>query len=317
MFTKYTSQWWGSMIKKVLNQKSPLWWRKFLISKLSPHLYRKNCGLYVTSEYWDYLIILDACRYDTFEREVRKRKLEGKLEYRISRASMTSDFLLENFGKGKFTDIIYITANPFVDMLLKGKFYKIVSVWKDGWNYELNTVHPKTMYEYTLETLEKYPNKKMIIHFMQPHFPYLTLKLSEETGFRAQREAILTGKDKWRDVTIWDLVAQGKVKLEKVKKAYVENLQIVLDYVEKLLKHLNGKIVITSDHGEAFGEIFHPIVPIRIYGHPKNVRIEALVKVPWFIIEKEKEIVDEEKQKISNAVSKFLRKEKLSLVKGS
>jgi len=271
------------------NYKNPLWWKRITIEYLSQMIYnRKDGGFYVTSEHWDYLIILDACRFDTFKEEIEKTDLytKGKLEYRISRGSATAEFLLENFGNGEFRDIVYITANPFVDMLLNGKFYKIIPVWKDGWDSKLNTVHPKTVYQYALKALKKYPGKRFIIHFMQPHFPYLTFRPFEDTGFSKHREAAMTGKSRWEDRTIWDLVMEGKVLLNKVKKAYRDNLKIVLKYVELLLPHLGGKIIITSDHGEAFGEKFHPLIPLKIYGHPRHVRISALVKVPWFVIEK-------------------------------
>lgn len=46
--------------------------------------------------------------------------------------------------------------------------------------------------------------------------------------------------------------------------------------VSELLKNLSDKkVVITSDHGEAFGEW-------GIYGHPGGVYIKALTEVPWF-----------------------------------
>ncbi|ASJ15374.1 hypothetical protein [Thermococcus radiotolerans] len=264
------------------------WWKNTFIWYISPLVYRKNEGFSVTSEYWDYLIILDACRFDIFKEEIKKTGLynQGTLEYRISSGSMTAEFLLENFEKGEFKDIVYITANPFVDMLLKGKFYRIIPVWKDGWDSKLNTVHPKTVYQYTLRALEKYPEKRFIIHFMQPHFPYLTFRPPGDTGFSKHREAALAGQSQWRDKTIWDLVMDGTVPLGKVKEAYRDNLRIALKYVELLVPHLAGRIIITSDHGEAFGEKLHPLIPLKIYGHPRHVRIPALIKVPWFVISK-------------------------------
>lgn len=270
------------------NYNSILWWKHTVIPHLSPLLYRDNEGFNVISEHWDHLIILDACRFDIFEEQIKKTGLctQGKLEHRISKGSMTAEFLVNNFGTGKFEDIIYITANPFVDMLLKGKFYKIISVWKDGWDNKLNTVHPKTMYEYTKVIHKEYPDKRLIIHFMQPHFPYLTLKLQDETGFSKHREAVLKGDQNWRDKTVWDLVEEGRLPLDVVKRAYCENLEIALRYVEELVKVLDGRIIITSDHGEAFGERLHKLLPIKVYGHIRGVRIEPLIKVPWLIIEK-------------------------------
>ena len=218
---------------------------------------------------------------------IKKIDLNGRLEYRISRGSHTVEFLLENFGKGYFPDIIYVTANPYVDLLLKNRFYKIISVWKDGWDEELGTVHPREVYRYALNALVKYPNKKFIMHFMQPHYPFITVKDINTTGIRRLREYALGGKiSRSTNINIWTLVAKGKVPLDYAIMKYKENLEIALKYVAKLINHLHGKIIVTSDHGEGFGEKIHPLIPKRIYGHVANVRIEPLVKVPWYIIEK-------------------------------
>ena len=63
----------------------------------------------------------------------------------------------------------------------------------------------------------------------------------------------------------------------RIKKAYAENLKFVLEYLKKLICNLQGKIVITADHGEAFGEK-------GVLGHPYGVHIRELVEVPWFTV---------------------------------
>lgn len=307
---------WHYLAQISRNYNNKLWWKRHLMLRLSRLLYRKNTGALITEEDWDHLIILDACRFDTFKEEIQNTSLikKGTLEYRISRGSMTREFLLENFGSEHFKDIIYVTANPFVDMLLKGRFYRIIPVWKDGWDEELKTIHPKTVYEYALKAIGRYPGKRFIIHFMQPHFPYLTVKIANETGFSKHREAALKGKSKWKDVTVWDLVEMGEVNIEDVKRGYRESLRIALEYVEKLVEVLDGKIVITADHGEAFGEYFHPLIPLKVYGHPQGVRIPALVKVPWFVVDKpKKSMLDEEKLKLSKAISRAIEKGNINM----
>ena len=71
---------------------------------------------------FDNLIILDACRYDLFEAEIKNFNIKGKLEYRISRGSNTGYFLRENFEHKDLQpilkEIIYITANPLVNVYL-------------------------------------------------------------------------------------------------------------------------------------------------------------------------------------------------------
>ncbi|MDX1522566.1 MAG: hypothetical protein R3264_13140, partial [Anaerolineae bacterium] len=65
-------------------------------------------GIRVLDEEWDYLIILDACRYDHF---VQMNTLEGQLEKKISRASNTNEWLRKNFT-GYYDDIVYVSGNP-------------------------------------------------------------------------------------------------------------------------------------------------------------------------------------------------------------
>jgi len=266
-------------IKKGWKTKS--FWKDVLIYYSSKILYLKNNGIFVTMEKWDHLIILDACRYDVFVEEIKKRKLYnmGKLEYRISRGASTPEFLLENFSRGLFEDIVYITANPYVDLLLKGKFHKIIPVWNEGWDENLNTIHPKTVYEYTLDALSKYPDKRFIIHFMQPHYPFISLQKTGDTGIKNQREATLKGDTFWQDITIWDLMRKGEITLDQIISGYKDNLKIALDYVERLIEILPGRKVIMADHGEAFGEKLHPLLPIKVYGHYTGVRIEPLINM--------------------------------------
>jgi hypothetical protein len=57
---------------------------------------------------------------------------------------------------------------------------------------------------------------------------------------------------------------------------------------------VDGRTVITSDHGNLVGERAWP-VPVRLYGHPEGIRHPALVKVPWAVIEGDgrRAVVDE------------------------
>ena len=140
-------------------------------------VFKKNTGIFILDEEWDNLIILDACRYDIFKQEINKIGLKGALRKVKSRGSHTTTFLSENFKKHHYPDIVYITANPYVDKLISHKVNKIISVWKLGWSKKHHTVLPETMYEYTLDTLNYYPEKRFIIHFIQPHYPYIGYNL--------------------------------------------------------------------------------------------------------------------------------------------
>jgi len=191
-----------SEIKK--NWKSLWWWQdRFVQRIIVPLIFRSNNGHYIFDEQWDNLVILDSCRYDTFKEVVEEMKLEGKLESIISRGTNTATFLLENFCDDRYDNIVYITANPYVNKLLKGKFYKIIPVWDKGWDDKLGTVHPEKVYEYTLNALRKYHDKKFIIHFLQPHIPFISYN---------------------------SFSARAKESVEELRKATIENRNISVKY---------------------------------------------------------------------------------------
>jgi arylsulfatase A-like enzyme len=239
----------------------------------------------VVSEDWDNLVVLDACRYDHFREE---SDLSGELSYRISRGGVTGEFLEANFGDSEYSDVVYVTANPHVDRLLDGRFHDIVSVWQTGWSEEYRTVLPETMVEATLDALERYPDKRIVSHFMQPHQPFVGERAQERIGslsgnVAAKREAlgeIEDGPDRDELPNVWSLMRRGELSREDVVDGYRENLSLVLDAVADLIEALKGKTVVTADHGEMFGGFAWP-VPLRVYGHSTIVHPPKLVKVPW------------------------------------
>lgn len=298
-FEKYGWKYIFNSIKE--NWKDFYWWKKLINSHvLSPLIFRNNDGTYVFDEEWDNLIILDGCRFDFFEEEVKNWDIDGKLEYRVSRGSSTLTFLRENFEDDKFREhtkeIVYITANPYVSVTLEEKFFKIVPVWDFGWSEKFQTVLPDRVYEATLKAIRKYPKKRFIIHFMQPHQPFVKLGWVGD-GTSRGRYLALSQKAKG-SLHIWELFARGKISKEIMIWGYKENLKITFPYLEKLIRIMQGKIAITSDHGEAIGEKIHPLIPLRVYAHPHNTRIEPLIKVPWFISEGKADLNEMEKELI-------------------
>lgn len=217
-------------------------------------------GVKVMGEPWDYLIILDACRYDAFK---KLNKIPGQLEKRRSRGSSTEEWLRENFTE-YYSDVTYVSGNPFVsEITIRGfnagdHFYKIEKVWKYGWDEHLGTTPPEEVTKAALRIDRKHPNKRKIIHYLQPHDPFIG------------EPKLLTEGD---ILTLW--------KDPRVKKAWMGNLKLVLAEVENLVKKLKGRIVITSDHGESFRN------SVFLFRHPRGIHIKELVEVPWFIVKQE------------------------------
>ncbi len=266
---------WFKIIKK--RWKEPLFYYDLLLAilfriwnKLAPK------GIYVAHEKWDTLIILDACRYDLFENKIKKidpQMIESLRKVR-SLGSCTPEFLNKNFKNRTFNDIIYITGNSFVDMLVKDSFFKVISVWKFAWNKKYDTVLPKDMVIVTKEIRKKYRDKRLIVHFVQPHYPFVKDKniLNKVRKYKIE-------SSKGKEFDFWNLLKQGLLNEKEVWKAYERNLDYVLPYALELAKYLNkkygDKVVITSDHGN----VIKPL--LRLYGHPCNRHVKELVEVPW------------------------------------
>jgi hypothetical protein len=263
----------------------------FLFLGLFLHFIRKK-PFYVLKENWNYLILLDACRYDYFK---KYNNIKGKLEKKISPGAMTWEWVMKNFP-GYYEDIVYISSTPCISQhqlkfytnafwkFLRHKninwrginhFYKIEPVWDYGWNDKLGTVHPREVNKAALKAIQKYPDKRMVIHYLQPHGPWIG-----EDGFIGEGATIDTFFEGLSPAGLFTNAVQfGDNASEIFRKAYIGNLKLVLKYVKELIPHLKGKIVVTADHGETLGEK-------GIFSHPEFVYVKELVEVPWLVIEK-------------------------------
>jgi hypothetical protein len=234
--------------------------RKVAASLVRPFTYASFPAMSHIDLEWDTLIILDACRYDTFEKhnpfDVAAKRVE-------SNASHTAEFLERNFNSNRH-DTVYVTASPQLAGY-ESHFHDIVHVWERDWDEELRTVRPESVTEAALAAVQKYPDKKLVVHYMQPHYPFIG-----PTGRELGIHATFTGGLREREhLSIWELLSAGKVSVDDVRTAYEENLELVLD----------GKTVVTSDHGNLFGERVSAL-PIPLYGHPPNMPAEGLIQVP-------------------------------------
>lgn len=249
---------------------------------------------------WDTLIVLDACRYDYFK-EVYNDYFDGcngELTKVISPSTNTIDWLRTVFS-GKYKDTVYISANPYInskktvsDFNAREKFKYIVDVWDKGWDDDLRTVPPKEVNRFFLDNYEK--NSKHIVHYMQPHAPYLSHPVSynKQTiadsgkwgGFIKSTAKKLLGDKRAKRLGRFlgfhpkKLVRQTveEVGAEKTKSLYKENLQFVLKAVRNvLLSNIGKKTIITADHGELLGENGR-------FGHEVSDRPKELIEVPWY-----------------------------------
>lgn len=254
-----------------------------ILEEIQKHYHRtlnSITGINYLEENWDNLIILDACRYDLFE-EVNT--LPGELTRKQSNASATEEFLLKNFDGGTFRDIVYYSANPHINKI-DASFCDIVRLWVTDWDETTGTVLPGDAVDRVLRERSKFKDKRLIVHLMQPHRPFIG-ELSKELD-----QSPLVGDGVIRDEPEsefwWTRLEEGSIDEETIWAAYRETLEETLPHVERLLDQLEGRTVVTSDHGNAFGEN-------GVYGHPSNTHHRYLQGIPWLVYESgEKEVLE-------------------------
>ena len=295
----------------------------------------------VLEEDWDYLIILDACRFDFFK-DLYRNYLDGDLKKAISPATTTMMWLNRVF-KDFYEDIVYVSANPYINSKIevrdqygfkfdgKKHFFKVADVWKFGWDKQLGTVPPNSVNDAIFKIKGNYKNKRFILHYMQPHEPYISTdyiryikeeyikRREEESNRRFNGKTEVPIKKAIRKIryfagktisksfgveVAWKItkLVQGSPASQPIsiyseegmkglRNAYRENLRCVLESVAVLLENISGNILVTADHGEYLGEHGK-------YGHGLVPRYPPIIEVPWLIIEenkpKQKKVIEKE-----------------------
>jgi len=280
------------------NYDDRFWWRnRFLHRIIAPfhlNVYPTRSGsVDVMAEDWDTLVVLDACRVDLFE-ECADLDSCDEFGVKTSHGSATQEWVRQNFADRSFGDTVYVTANPFVSREASDSFHELYEPWYTEFDEEIRTVLPEDTTEAAIEAHREHPDKRLLVHYMQPHHPFITApdlrfhgwQIDDFEGWTQHQEetGLKEATERGRPHTPWDALYMGLVSEADVWEAYSENLDVTLDAVSDLLDAVDGRTVVTSDHGNMFGERTFPL-PMRVFGHPTGVRNAELVEVPWAVFE--------------------------------
>jgi len=275
---------------------------------------------------WDYLIVLDAARYDVFA-DIYEEYLDGDLTKVRSIGSATPEWASRTFTGTH--DLTYLSANPFINSLgipLKDLKWgassgyewtasehidTIVDLWQDEWDDELGAITPQAVTEAAKKQLETGYDGRLVVHYLQPHAPFI----QEGTGRKMKRikagfddvpetgnappeapDSALGRFRRWIEPKLGnselaqrlgmlveldagsatDILTGG---IEGTLREYYEtNMRLALAETAELVAELDGEVVVTADHGEAFGE--H-----GVWEHHIETYIPELVEVPWLRVE--------------------------------
>jgi hypothetical protein len=220
---------------------------------------------------WQNLFILDACRHDLYEEATGQ-----EVDDRVTLGGHSAEYIEKTFSEGDYSNTVYVTSNPhfspgnFRDETgreIDEVFHEVFHTYQTDWHDEENTVLPGPLIRDARTARNLFPDKKIIVHFMQPHYPFV--------GTEMTKGGIGEENDK---LNVWWKTMIGDYSDEQTWEAYSDNLEKFLPEIKKAGRELEGKTVITADHANLVGEA-------GIYGHPKGVKLKELRKVPWDVIE--------------------------------
>lgn len=221
---------------------------------------------------WDVMIILDACRHDMYERRVRSCPSIWSV------AGSSAEWMTKTFGQADSTELdrtAYVTSNPFStrsDALDGIELGLLDEVWRDGWDDNLGTVPARPVTDRGIAAARSDKFDRVIIHYMQPHYPFIGGLEDGATPIgKLDQETFGKVGD---DLGMWDRVLLGELDSEEVLEAYDANLDYVMEDVRLLLKNIEGKAVISADHGNAIGEWGQ-------WGHRPQIPHPGMRSVPW------------------------------------
>lgn len=255
---------------------------------------RYPLGEHVFSHQWDVLILLDTCRVDALKTVAPEYDFISTVDSIWSVGGASSEWIASTFNK-QWTDEIkntaYLASNGFAKRVLEERIRPgdnhSLSRWADWdpvvpkkmgriehlWKYELKDEQgklghreghspPDYVTDRGVAVGREYDFERLILHYNQPHSPYTYNALEEDRELleyeRNPFKYLKCGGDRDR---IWN--------------TYIDDLRYVLDYVELLLSNIDaGSVVISADHGEAFGEF-------GAYGHKVGSLNPYIRQVPW------------------------------------
>lgn len=233
-------------------------------------------GTSIFEEDWDNLVVLSGCRYDVYS-EVAT--IPGDLSARRSLGASTREYVAANFGGRRLHDTVCLTVDgwdPDALAEMRAELHALVDLERvelpdDAYDPDADTPKPEVVSNYAAAVASEFPTKRLVVHYDQPRYPYLG-----SDG----RSTVPPVADSLRDAID---ARDGETTVADVRRAYRENLELVLDAVEDLLPELVGKTVVTADHGTMLGERHH-FLPVREYGTHRGIYNDYLTEVPWHVV---------------------------------
>lgn len=203
---------------------------------------------------WDWLVITDAGRADTFG-SISGQYFSPSWEPVYNGGHTFTGTWFAQHLAGSYPGTLYHGGLPIYafennpeEYDERDHFAEVIEFTEYPWDNRVSTCPP----EEVVGVVRDHPRESGVIRFLQPHNPYRTLLDTHGEGqaSRYDRDAL--------------------------EGAYRDNYEWVLGVIEEdLLPLLSGRVVITSDHGQCFGDCGQYLHNL---GHEPH---EHLTTVPW------------------------------------
>ena len=251
---------------------------------------------------------------DYVEGTLEKRQSLGSSTPEWATRTLTGDLDVAYFSGNPFINSLGIPLNELkwgascdYEWTATDHLGTIVDVWQEGWDDSLGTVPPDSLTDSFVDHREAVErHDRTVLHYMQPHAPFLGHgdggKLTTiRDGIKKQgaqesepdedsllspvvdrvrplvestleRSSLAMKAGLWLELDTASVLSNGT--RETVMEYHEENLRIAFERIVDLVEDLDGDVVITADHGEAFGEQ-------GIWEHHIETHIPPLIEVPW------------------------------------
>jgi hypothetical protein len=259
---------------------------------------QRDIGTNIYKKDWDLLIILDCCRVDALREVAPEYEFIEGVDSLKTVGGSTPEWTAKTFDPDyldKIQQTGYVSGTAQLRSILEENRPSNSGLFDGHLAYSLLSHHDTVdisdlgyvdyAFEYNLpsDEIAKHPKGKtppryitdrgiraareedverLILHYMQPHGPYAADAIAEDRDLEKHEGRPLRYLRNTGDMdTVWE--------------AYLNEIRFALDEVEIALNNIDAeKVIITADHGEAFGEY-------GIYGHTIGSLHPQVRHVPW------------------------------------
>ena len=253
---------------------------------------RYDVGMNVYDRDWDLLVVLDACRVDALRAVAPEYDFldAASIGSMWSLGSASAEWMCKTFTTDYSSEIgetCYLSANPYVtktfvdgvyappkaapigsagkDVVNADDFGELRNLYQERRSDRFGIVMPAQVTDAAIYAGRVMDAGRTIVHYMQPHTPYFTAALRENRELTAAEHKP------------WSALRRGEIDYTTVWGWYLDTLRYALDSVEVLLSNTDAEeVVITADHGEAFGEW-------GAHNHLTGFPHPAVKRVPWAV----------------------------------